>query len=66
MLTELFVEALLRNRGLADEVWQKWNDSAISDNDAVWEWFLLLIRPLRRPLRVPQQRRKRTRLLVRL
>ena len=45
MLTELFVEALLRNRGLADEVWQKWNDGAISDDDADWEWFLLLIRP---------------------
>jgi len=31
MLSRLYVEALLVDPGLADEVWQAWNDGLIND-----------------------------------
>ena len=32
MLTELYIEALLVNKGLADHVWKLWNARMISDD----------------------------------
>ncbi len=38
MLTELYIEALLVDEGLAYEVWELWEQGLISDELAVWAW----------------------------
>lgn len=38
MLTELYIEALLIDEELADEVWEVWDQGLISDELAVWAW----------------------------
>lgn len=38
MLTELYIEALLVDSALADEVWELWDQGLISDELAVWAW----------------------------
>ena len=39
MLTEIYIEALLVDEGLADQVWEGWSDGAISDFWAAWAWW---------------------------
>lgn len=41
MLTRLYVEALLANSELADEVWEPWNAGVIAEDMAAIAWFLL-------------------------
>jgi len=36
MLTELYIEALLIDEDLADQVWELWNARVITDGLAVW------------------------------
>ena len=36
MLTRLYVEALLANENLADQVWELWNAGLISEDLAAW------------------------------
>jgi hypothetical protein len=40
MLTEIYIEALLANEDLADQVWELWNDGVITDEVAAWAWWL--------------------------
>ena len=41
MLTEIYVEALLVDEGLADQVWEVWNAGLITNETAVWAWYLV-------------------------
>ena len=42
MIIRLYVEALLVDSVLADEVWELWNDEMISDDLAAWAWCILV------------------------
>ncbi len=46
MLTEFYVEALLFDEELADEVWERWNAWAITDDVAGLAWWLIVLRLL--------------------
>ena len=41
MLTRLYVEALLTDSELADQVWELWNAGAITDDLATVAWCIL-------------------------
>lgn len=41
MLTELYVDALLADEVIADEVWDLWGAGAITDDIAAWAWSLI-------------------------
>ncbi len=45
MLTEIYVEALLVDDELADQVWEAWYSGDMSDAVAAWAWWLI-VRPL--------------------
>ena len=40
MLTELYIEALLVDEELADQVWELWNAGLIGDDLAALRWWL--------------------------
>ena len=42
MLTAAYIEALLVDEGLADQVWDTWDAGQIGDFDAAWAWFALI------------------------
>ena len=39
MLTEAYIEALLVDEELADQVWEAWDAGEIDDSDAFWAWL---------------------------
>ena len=39
MLTELYIEALLANEYLADQVWELWHAGIITDEMAAGAWL---------------------------
>jgi len=41
MLIEAYIEALLVDEDLADQVWEVWNARLIPDDVAAWAWFLV-------------------------
>ena len=41
MLTRLYVEALLADEDLADQVWELWNVGEIPDGLAAMAWLIL-------------------------
>jgi len=41
MFTELYIEALLADEDLADQVWDLWNTEIITDELAAWAWRLV-------------------------
>ena len=41
MLTEIYIEALLVDEELADQVWEAWDKGEISDPAALWAWWLV-------------------------
>ncbi|VUX54972.1 protein of unknown function [uncultured Woeseiaceae bacterium] len=41
MLTEIYIEALLVDEGLADQVWEAWNKGEIDDWVAWFAWLLI-------------------------
>ena len=43
MLTELYIEALLADEDLADEVWELWDAEVITDEVAVRAWWLIAV-----------------------
>ncbi len=47
MLTTDYVEALLVNEELVDQVWEVWNAGDIDDQLAWLAWWLIAERPLR-------------------
>ena len=42
MLTRLYVEALLVDSDLADQVWELWNAGVITDELAAWAWLSVI------------------------
>ncbi len=45
MLTELYIEALLADGDLADQVWELWDAEVISDDMAAIAWCILAAWP---------------------
>ncbi len=41
MLTEIYIEALLVNEELADQVWKAWDKGEIDDRVAAWIWWAI-------------------------
>ena len=41
MLTDIYIEALLVNEELADQVWEAWDKGEISDFWAAWAWWTI-------------------------
>ena len=41
MLTEIYIEALLVNEKLADQIWQAWDKEEIDDQTACMVWVLI-------------------------
>ncbi len=39
MLTEIYIEALLVDEELADQVWEAWDQGEIGDAIAAWAWL---------------------------
>jgi len=53
MLTEIYIEALLVDEELADQVWKLWDLGEIDDQVASLAWWFIVQRPLysrKRPL----------------
>ncbi len=48
MLTEIYIEALLVDEELADQVWEAWDNAEIDDRVAEWAWWLI-VRPPNNP-----------------
>ncbi len=46
MLTEIYISALLVDEGLADQVWEAWDEGEIDDQVAWLAWWLMVERPL--------------------
>ncbi len=46
MLSEIYIEALLVDEELADQVWGAWNAGEIDDQIACRAWVLMVERPL--------------------
>ncbi len=42
MLTEIYIEALLVDEELADQVWEAWDEGEISTSWAVWMWIAVV------------------------
>ena len=43
MFTQIYIEALLADEDLADQVWELWNNGVITDGAAVWAWCILAL-----------------------
>ena len=41
MLTEIYVEALLIDEALADQIWESWDKGAIDDQVGYFRWCLI-------------------------
>jgi len=44
MLTEIYIEALLVDEELADQVWEAWDQGEIDDHVAWLAWWLIAVR----------------------
>ena len=42
MLTEIYIEGLLVDTELADQVWEAWDKGEISDFCAIWAWWTIV------------------------
>ncbi len=45
MLTEIYIEALLVDAGLADQVWEAWDEGKADDETACIAWMLIAMLP---------------------
>ena len=43
MRTDIYIEALLVDEELADQVWEEWDKGEIDDSEANSAWFLISI-----------------------
>ena len=41
MLTEFYIEALLIDEELADQVWEAWDKGEIDEFVAAWTWWII-------------------------
>ena len=46
MLTELYIEAVIVDEELADQVWAAWDARGISDAVAAWAWWMTASHPI--------------------
>jgi len=46
MFIEIYIEALLVDEELADQVWEVWNAGAVTDDVALLAWWLIVLRLL--------------------
>ncbi len=46
MLTEIYIEALLVDEEMADQVWEAWDAGEIDDQIACIAWALMVDRPV--------------------
>ena len=46
MLTRLYIEALLIDEELADQVWEAWDKGEVDQDTALIAWWLMVERPL--------------------
>ncbi len=46
MLTEIYIEALLVDEELADQIWLAWDKGENGDQTAWLEWWLITLIPL--------------------
>ncbi len=46
MLTEIYIEALLIDEDLADQVWEAWDAGKVGNETACIAWMLIVERPL--------------------
>jgi len=46
MLTEIYIEALLVDEELADQVWEAWDAGKLNNVAACIAWMLIVERPL--------------------
>ncbi len=46
MLTEIYIQALLVDEDLADQVWEAWDAGEIDDLPAWLAWWIIFQRPL--------------------
>ncbi len=44
MLTEIYIEALLVDEELADQVWEAWNKGEIADMTTILAWLRVVAR----------------------
>ena len=44
MLAEIYIEALLADEELADQIWGLWNAGVITDDLAALSWAILAVR----------------------
>ncbi len=44
MFTDIYIEALLVDEDLADQVWELWNAGVITDDLAASAWAILAVR----------------------
>jgi len=42
MLAEIYIEALMADEKLADQVWEAWDKGKISDFWAAWLWWAIV------------------------
>jgi len=47
-MLEIYIEALLVDEELADQVWELWDAGEITDGLAAWAWLILVASILRR------------------
>jgi len=43
VLTEIYIEAVLVDEDLADQVWEAWDKGEIDDAVAIWAWCLITL-----------------------
>ena len=43
MLTEIYIEALLVDEELADQVWELWDAGLVDNEMAAWAWLLVAV-----------------------
>ena len=48
MLTEIYIEALLVDEELTDEVWEAWDEGEFDDEIACTAWMMIAGRSVRR------------------
>ena len=50
MLTETYIQALLVDEDLADQVWEAWDKGEIDDRVANFAWFLVSVSSLEKSM----------------
>jgi len=55
MLAKIYIEALLIDERLADQVWEAWDKEEIDDRVANFAWFLVSVSSLEKSMELKRQ-----------